>query len=274
MSFEHVQDHREYLIREYQMRLGRNPHYSQRAFARDLGLSSSGLNDFLKNKLKFSLKRLTDISKKLSLTAEQTIHWTDLCELRFTKSALQKRVIKNRIQLRINDERNNITVEQFKVISEWQYMAILELIQINPQMYSSADRIAKKLDLTLSKTKESLKRLQEVGLLKINSDRIFQVCESTFVNNNIPSSAIRNFHYQIMSKAQDALEKQPMDKRYNSSVMIGIPQNKVLSVSEEINQMIVKILEPYSKIDSEAKNIQLYCLATQFFNLTNDKDKA
>lgn len=95
--------------------------YSQRAFARDLNLAASSLTDFLKDRIRFTEDRVAVIGKKLGLSNEQMIHWSDLMDLQFTQNPEKKSLAKVRVKARLKATRNSISNDEFQVVSEWFY---------------------------------------------------------------------------------------------------------------------------------------------------------
>ncbi len=66
---------RSYLEKEYKTRLKLNSSYSKRAFARDLGLSPTSLNDFLLGKRNLGLKNIDKIFKYLKKKSSINCSW-------------------------------------------------------------------------------------------------------------------------------------------------------------------------------------------------------
>lgn len=263
----YTEDHREYLKRELAARVSRRPHYSQRAFARDLGLSPSSLTDFLKGRIGFSPGRITQISKQLNLSSEQREHWKDLVETKFNRDLAKRKLSLLRVKARLDAEHNALSIQEFKTISEWHYLAFLELIEINPYKYSDLKKAASELGITLKLLKESVQRLIDLKLLRTNEQGHYEVDPNTQFGNHAPSEAIRSFHLQILDKAQKALETHEMSRRFNSSTFIGLPKEKVPVIMDELKSLAYKVLEPHLQNVAPESKEELYCLSIQFFDL-------
>lgn len=267
MSFQFVDDHRGYIQRELQFRLQRRPLYSQRALARDLEISPSTLTDFLKGRLALSSGRISQICKKMGLSNEQKQHWIDLTTYKFSQNSMKKKESYIKIQARMATEKNAISLEEFKVISQWVHFAFLELIEMNSKKYSNLKTAALALAITLPELKDSVRRLLELRLLRQNSDGEYSVDQSTHVGNGAPSEAIRAFHSQILHKAMTALDQQPMAERFNSSIFVGLPKTKIPEVIESLKSLSHQALEPHLLANTGVEKESLYCLSLQFFNL-------
>lgn len=271
MSFQFVEDHRGYIQRELQFRMQRRPLYSQRALARDLELSPSTLTDFLKGRLALSSGRIAQISKKIGLTDEQCKHWVDLTTYKFSRNTIKKKESQVKIQSRIATEKNAISLEEFKVISQWSHFAFLELIEMNSKKYSSLKTTAQALSLPLSEIKETVNRLLSLKLLKVDENGNYRADQSTHVGNGAPSEAIRSFHNQILQKAQTALDQQRIDERFASSIFIGLSKAQIPSIIESLKSASHQILDPYVQTNVDIEKDRLYCLSLQFFNLIPEK---
>lgn len=268
MNAQFVEDHREYILRELNRRAHRRPFYSQRAMARDLNLAPSTLTDFLKGRIALSPGRINQLTKILGLNQEQAQHWKDLIAAQFSKKQEIKSLSLIRIRSRIESEKNSLTLEQFKTISEWQHLAVLELIEMNAEKYSQISVTAKELGLTAAETRIVFGRLEAQGLLKKDQEtKRYSVLPSTHVGNSVPSEAIRRFHKDLLEKALLALAHQPMEKRFFTSALVGLTEDQFQRVKECLEHMPSKLFDPYLAEKTNRPKDQLYCFSLQFFNL-------
>lgn len=267
MSYLFTNDHREYIKRELTARVRRRPLYSQRAFARDMGLAPSSLTDFLKGRIGFSSGRISQISKQLGLSVEQKEHWSDLVESKFSRDIDKRKLSLIRVKARLEAEKSALTMEEFKTISEWQHFAYLDLVDMNSAKYSDVKVAAAALQLPLKVMKESTQRLIHLKLLRETESGNYEVDPRRNVGNQIPSEGIRSFHHQILEKAMIALETQSMDRRFNSSTTVGLPKSKIPIIIQELQSMCFKILEPHLQAANGEPSEELYCLGIQFFDL-------
>ena len=271
MTFQYVSEHREYLQREYLARARRRPLYSQRAFARDIGLSPSALTDYFKGRIRLSSGRIALVGKTIGLTSEQRQHWVDLLDMKYSKTTEVKKLSELRVKARIQSQSHSISVDQFKVISEWFHMAYLELIQLNAAKYSDIKAAALALDIPVRALRVAVKRLEAVKLLAKDESGNFVVKAWTVLGDSIPSLAVRQFHAQMLKKAVTALEEQPMDRRFVSTTMVALPKVEVERILENIKTLAVRYLEPYSQAPAADKD-SLYCLSLQFYDLLSRKE--
>lgn len=265
MSFQYVNEHREYLRKELNQRVQRRPLYSQRAFARDLGLSASSLGDYLKGTMRLSAGRICQISKTIGLTAEQRQHWIDLLDEKFARSEETRQLAHLRVKARLQAQTHSISVDEFKVISEWFHLAYLELIEMDTAKYSDAKVAAASLGIPMKSLKVAIKRLSDAGFLKKDENGFFQVDPSTRLGDSVPSEAIRQYHTQLLKRASAAIETQDMSRRFNSSTIIALPKKDVEKILTELQMLALRFLDPYTKPATSKDS--LYCLSLQFFDL-------
>ncbi|MBC7741523.1 MAG: TIGR02147 family protein [Bdellovibrionaceae bacterium] len=274
MSLQFFSEHREYLKREYEARLSRRPLYSQRAFARDIGLSSSALNDYFNGRIRLSSGRVAQVSKSIGLTTEQRQHWIDLLEMKYAKAPEIKKISELRVKSRMQSQSHSISLDQFKVISDWYHLAYVELIQMDAEKYSDLKVSAAALGLPLKSLKLGVKRLEDLTLLKKDANGFYTVNPSTTLGDNIPSMAVRQFHSQMIKKANAALEEQPMQHRFASSTMVALPKAEIEKIMADIKFLALKYLDPYLVQSQNSKKDALYGFTLQFFDLLAQKESS
>lgn len=273
MAFQYVTEHRDYLKREYQARAQRRPFYSQRAFARDIGLSPSSLNDYFKGRIRLSIARAQQIGKMIGLNLEQRQHWVDLLEMTYGKNDEIKKGSELRVRCRLQSQSHSISVDQFKVISEWFHLAYIELLQLDAKKYSDLKTGAMALNIPLRTLKTAVRRLEALALIKRDSEEVFHVNSSTQLGDSIPSMAIRQFHTQMIKKAAVALEEQPLERRFASTSMVALPQSDIDKILVDIKTLALRYLDPYLNQSRNTPKDSLYCLSLQFFDLLPEKER-
>ncbi len=270
-----VSKHTDYLSNELQNRMARRKAYSQRAFARDLSLSVSTLNDYLRGRLKISDARIVSLSKAIGLNLEQRNHWIDLIQLERCKDQETKQELKVRIESRLSAQMHSISLDQFKIVSNWYHLAYIELLSINATKYSSVTKAAKALGIKPSEMNKAIQRLVKLELIKKNSDGIFESNQSHRMGDGVSSLAIRQFHKQMITKAKAALDEQPMNKRFASSTIVALPSSEVENIMADIKTLALRYLDKNLNSASRSPKIKkekLYCLTLQFFNLLQDEE--
>jgi uncharacterized protein (TIGR02147 family) len=242
LLFKAAQD---YLQLEYDLRRARRPAYSMRAFARDLGMSPSGLNDFMKSRVGMSEARIHKISAFLHWSTERTQHFQDLIRTKFDKDRGVRAAAQTRVRARLKQGSGALSVDEFKTISEWHHLVILELCELRDQV--EAKQIAKELGISSVQAAQALRRLLKLNLL-VQGEKGYKPSEvNTHFGDNAPSEAIRFFHSQIIERAQKALQEVPLAERNSQSMIFSIDRKDAAKMSAEIRNAISNIVNRYAQ---------------------------
>lgn len=180
----------------------RNPQLSLRAFALRLGLSSGGLSEILAGKRNLTPGLKRKIADKLVLSPRETQDF-------FNRDLPGKLKSKT-------DERITLSQDQFHVISDWWYFAMLCLIDTTG-FKNRAQWIAKRLGLAVATVEESWDRLFRLGYLIKKEDRIQLSSPKFKTTDNLRDLSIRKAHLQDLKLIEKALLDTPMDLRDNTA---------------------------------------------------------
>lgn len=270
MSIEYYpQDSRHYLKSEFEARSRRRPHYSLRAFARDLELSPSSLSEYFNGKLTFSEERVISVCKKLQIKPIHQEHWLDLIKMESGVSKADQELAAVRVRARLKQEKGTIALDLFKTISDWYHYALLELIDID-ERYQDPKVAGQALGINTKQVKEAWDRLIKVGLAQ-KVEGCYKACQlNTFAGEDIPSEALRNYHAGLIGKALIAQEVQPIEKKEFLSIIFSFKQEDLKAIKDELYEFQVDLTNRYAQ--KKNKNA-VYCLSTQLFNLVSETPK-
>ncbi|RYZ71168.1 MAG: TIGR02147 family protein [Proteobacteria bacterium] len=256
----------DYLKVELQSRRDRRSEYSLRAFARDLNLSPSTLSEILNEKVGLSPLKGKEVARRLKLPSAHSDHFCDLLAAKSSRSASQRKEAQIRATARLRSTNAHQSIEKFKLISDWQHNAILELVDLNPK-YHSLEAISKALGITKKLARESVERLSQLGELTIGVEGWKTASAVTFVGEQIPSEAIRSYHVQILKKALEALQTQSVDEREFQSSFFAIDTADLKSLKEDISKMRREIMKKYGHKPTKNK---VYSLSLQLIRLSEE----
>ena len=260
-----LKDPREYLKFEHEMRRARRPSYSMRAFARDLEVSPSSLNDFLKGRVGMSNDRIERIASVLRWSEKRKDHFQDLIAAKYEKDVGAKLSAQTRIRSRLKDGTFGLSVDAFRAISEWHHLVILEICECKDGM--DAAGIAKELSLPATTAQQAVKRLVSLGLLQKSASGLKPVESASHFGDDAPSDAIVAFHCQVMQLAQKALQEKPTNEREALSVMFSMNQQDLEKMNAEIKKSVMSIINRYAQ--SLSKN-HIHTVALQSFPIWTD----
>lgn len=223
----------------FDFRKNKNPHYSIRAFARDLEMSPSRLSELMNNiggGISGSLA--TKMSNNLKLKPQEKKFFLDT----ILATSARNRQVRKLASKRIEKAKKSkllleLQEEQFKIISDWYHAAILELTQID-SFHKSPDWIAQTLGISEVQAKEAVTRLKKVGLIQVRSDGAWEIHPDAYQTFSKSSLAVRKFHQQIMSMAAQSIAHDPALERECQAMIVAIPKKSLPKFSEKMRDFL------------------------------------
>lgn len=259
--------YRSILRSEFEKREKHNPSYSLRAFARDLEIIPSRLSEIFSSKQGLSPIKAESIAKKLGFNPLESEFFVALVEKEHGRSQLSKEAAIIRLKKFGMREQKKMSMELFKLISNWEHLAILEIVQLG-NARSTTSWIAKRLGITTDMAKDCVERLLHVGLLTNEKGKLKRVDDSLFVwPSQIPSASIKNYHQGVIEKSLHSLFTHPVEMREFSSVVMPIDSTKI----PEAKKMIREFSFELNKfLISSKKKDRVFYYASQFFGIDQE----
>lgn len=227
-------DYRTHLDQELKRRRSVNPSYSLRSFARTLGINPGFLSSVLNGK--------RSLSAPMALTLAQKLGWSESAALKV----------------------ESVTLNQFRVISDWYHLAILELTFLKDFKPDPA-WIGSKIGIPAEEARSAIERLLALGLLERSGKTYKKSARHIGTVGDVPSQAVRNFHLQMIEKAKASIQEQSIDERHIAGTTFSISRTDVITVKREIE----KFRNRLRKILDHSAGEEVYQLEIQFFNLTH-----
>ena len=233
---------RSLLQQEYLRRQNKNPSYSIRAFARQIGLYHATLSALLAGKRKITEKSAKKIADAIGLDPASVATSTPY----FT-----------------------IQQDAFNSISEWHFDAILEMsnikqLKLNPQSISVA------LDISLTEARVALETLTRLDLMQKTTNDNYELTHRNTTNildPNFTNAAMKKYQKNILEKSLDALENTPKTEREHASLTLAI-QKKDLPAIKELLKKFRHDLNAFVQ-RKQAKPDEVYQYQVSFFPLSN-----
>jgi uncharacterized protein (TIGR02147 family) len=235
---------RQYLQSELVRRCQRNPRYSIRAFAKALGMDASTLAKILNGKRKLGQKAILAMSAKLDI-----------------QPSLMSEI------LGLNNKYQQLEQILFDVLSDWQYMAILELMTVD-SFQADPRWISRALGISLSESKSYIQKLLDVGMLKIDESGKWHDTSSGKTTNIAPgltSISLRQLQRSFLTQAIAALENVPLNQRDQTSMIMAIDVRLLPKARERVRQFRRDLAKFLSR--SGERN-DVYNLSISLFPLT------
>lgn len=255
----------EFLGRELDRRVKVNPRYSQRGFARSLGLSPGELSEILRGKRKLGLKGALKISRSMGLNPAETKHILHLAQVERSREwNIETRLTAEPVPLTSSSVDNDV----FHLVSEWYYFPILSLFETKDFRWNSI-WIAKRLGITRTQAKVAMERLLRMSLVKKELGRF--VCSNDLVSTGgAPSEAIRQYHRQLLSKATHALDFHPVQERDVSGVGFACDPRDMEAIRMEIRDFEQRLVSKYRKARGAT---DVYHIEVALFRLTTGESE-
>jgi uncharacterized protein (TIGR02147 family) len=260
-----IQDHVQTLRAELKFRRERNPGYSLRSFGRDLGLAPSALSSLLNGKKGLSEEKAAGIAQKMGLSESER----EFFLLSARASHARKKTERLGAEAELTSRKNSHLMKESELAlaQGWHHQAILELTELKACEHS-VEWFAKRLNLSTAETAAAVARLTKLGWLKLEKGRYSANWASTEISSDLPSSAIKGFHRQILAKADEALLNQDLAAREFQSTTFAFDAKKMKEAKQAIRAFQRKFAHQFYSA-SKAKN-SVYQISVQFFRLDKE----
>lgn len=230
------------------MRRSRNALYSMRAFARDLNLGVGSLSEVLSGKRELSKSNLLKVLQNIELPPEQ-------------KSTLLKR---EAVKAQTSEDVHQLLLDdQFKLISDWYYIAILNLAKLKVNKAAPL-WIAKRLNIEVYQSIEAIERLERLGLLKVIKGRLLRTAQPLTTSSDLPSTAIRKHHAQNLLLAEKSLHRDPVHLREFASVTMPVNLKNL----PKLKALLLKTRKKAADLLEDSHATEVYTLSFQLFPVT------
>lgn len=228
----------------------RNPQYSLRAFARDLKVSPSRVSNIVSGKALPGKIVRDRLASSLNLNKSEVEYLNYLID-------------KTRHYAKDSRKAHQLSEKDYAFLPEWYHYAILNLME-TVSFQSDVTVIAQRLALPPEVVQDSLNKLTEAGLIQKTRSGLKPTYKNLTSTSDIPSSALKYFHNQLINKGLDSLIHDPVDVRDITSVIIpSNPENiyKVKMLAREFRKQANEIL-------GQGKKTEVYSVCMQIYPLT------
>jgi uncharacterized protein (TIGR02147 family) len=244
----------DFLLGELTRRKKKNPSYSLRSFARDLGISPGHLSGLMNGKKPLTVRQATVIAGKLQLSPAQ-------------RSKLLKALAPAlRDEEWTADQLRPLREDEFRLISDWYHIAILNLVRLG-KVTGGAKELAERLGISEVQALEAVERLERLRFIVCDGDQMRRSAKPLRTSHDVPSRAIRNYHRQNLELAQRKLETVPLELRTFSSMTMPVNLSKLPVVKE----MIEKFKDQVSAELEEGDKQDVYTFSLQLFPVTQHR---
>jgi uncharacterized protein (TIGR02147 family) len=205
----------EVLLSEFQRRKTRNPAFSLRAFAKQIGIPAGRLSQYFSGKRAISEAAARRIAERMSLSPDQ--------EKQFLALIYAERIRKGDSLKNIAGDSafQEISADSFAVLSDWYYFAILNLLKIKG-FRSDPAWIGERLGISTAKAKHAVCRLKRVGLLVEKRGHLVRVDKPLRTSDGLAFRALRISHEQSLQQAIHRLHEVSLAFRDITSMTMAV----------------------------------------------------
>jgi uncharacterized protein (TIGR02147 family) len=235
----------------------KNPQYSLRAFARELEIDSSNLSSILTKKRGIPKHRVQAIIDKLQLSP--------LEEELFKASTIRKKNAIDSIKVEDIERKYLLDQKYYKVTSEWDYYAFLQLITIK-NIPHDMEYLAIRLGIQKERILKIVKDLEDLKFIASNPDGTFtRKVPSLETSEEIENKALQASHQEALKLASEKLINTDVKQRDFSSVTMAINPDRL----PEAKAIIREFQEKLYALLADGLQTEVYQFNCQLFPLTH-----
>ena len=251
----------------------KNPKFSLRAWARQMGYQNPSL---LFQVLRGERRLKMDLAMKLATNMQlkgKALRYFELIVLNRTcQTEAEKRVYEamlTKMRPKKFQELHHLSAEMFLAASDWYHWAILAMVVL-PDFEPDVEWMHRRLEGDVDKRtlKAAWERLLRLRLVSQGPDGKYRRGDHEnnilFIASQVPSAAIRQYHSQMIEKARAAVETQTVEERLLWGATMPIRKENLPKVAEILAEAHKQVME----LEAPENGEEVYQLNSQFFRLT------
>ncbi len=234
----------------------KNKTYSLRSYAKKVGVSATALSEMMNGKRAITRKTAIKILENLDLSSKEKekINKLELCKKAYESE--QKKYFK-------------LDAEQYHMISDWYYFAILSLSETH-DFSDDAAWVAERLNIPVSDAKDALEKFEQLQILKKDEAGTLRPPGVSFkMSVGTEQQAFRKRHADNLKVAVDSLERFAPEFADFSSMTMSVDCELI----PEAKELILNFRRKLAQFLESGKKEEVYKLNIQLFPLTNPKER-
>lgn len=235
----------------------RNPAFSLRAFSRRIGLQASAVSEILSGKRSITRKMALRILKGLAVSP------AEVQKVLRAYGPRERPLIESAGGARILDY-SRIDMDQFHVIADWYYFAILSLADTSG-FRGEPGWVAKRLGIKIPEARVALERLERLEMLSRRADGTLGPTGKQFETSaDVTHLSLRRHHVQNLDLARRALEQDELHEREFTFISMATDPIRMPEIKKRIRAFRDELCAEFENGARE----QVYRMCIQFFPLT------
>jgi uncharacterized protein (TIGR02147 family) len=260
-------NYRDFMRDFYATAKAENSKHSFRYFARLAGFKSSSVfKNVMDGKRNIAHYNLDAYAKALQLNKEETYYFRNLVLLNQAETIEEKQeYAKAILRSRLYKVIHPLGAAQYHFYAQWYWAVIWEFASL-PGFKQDPQWIAEHLSptVTTSEVKRALDELLKLGLLQRDTDgKIRKATGNLATSDEVASTAIAQWHREMLNRASESISRVPREKRDVSSITFAMSSDMAAKVKEKIQKFRKEIVE-MQKVSEQGADM-VYQLNLQFF---------
>lgn len=256
------EDFKLFLADELDRRATRNPKYSLRAFARDLGISFSRLSEVISKNEGINRSTAVKIADRLKMSELEKEYFEQLVLARHGRTVDLRTRAENKIKTFKAKRHFTLLRENFNgLLTKWYYVPLMEFLTLK----ETADftEVGKALDISKDEVAAAVSHLTDLGYIESKGNGRWKKSSPFLkIESATPARSIRDYHASLLDKAHLALQTQPIAKRKYLSTVFGVRKEFVEEARKELENFNRNFIDRFAAED-EADSV--YCFAVQLY---------
>lgn len=266
--YEYI-DPAEYLTDALEEKKEKNPAFSLRSWAQQLGMKSHGpLHAMLKGQRNIPKKYIPLIIKSLKLQGKEAKFFELLVDLSRAKSMEEKELYRERLQALSPKELREVSdIEAYKYITEPLHIIIAEMTELKV-FKNSLGWIKMRLrpHLNLKDAEEIVERLINLEILKKEGHKLKKQIQHIYTSKEVMNKAVQLYHKKMGALAIEQISEQSIDQREFNAISFNIKKKDLPKIKEFIREFSDQMVQNFEA--SSGQGEETYHLNVQFFSLT------
>ena len=210
-----------------------NPHFSLRAFARQVDVSPAVLSRILSGKRRLTFKLAIRIADALMMGPIEREELYSLFSI----------TVSDKSDSREDHYEKELTIDCFNALKNWYHYGLTQLVLMK-SFKEDPKWIAKMLSISELEAKMAIDRLLRLEILDRNEEgELFRTNFHLTTSTDVAASGIRYFQKQILEKSIYSLENDDLREKDITSITIAINEERIIEAKKEIMKFRKKMAE-------------------------------
>lgn len=263
----------ELLGRFLRLKKERNPRYSARALARDLGVAASYVSGLLAGKKNIPVERLGEIARALGMDEiafrmlKRAILQAESEKLAFSLG-LAKETKKRRTKKKeVLDDFKEVSQPLMRLLERWYMIAVMDLVTCD-NFEEDPRWIAERLGIAPHEARTALEDLKANGLIEKRLDRWVKCADKIRLPTHQSLPLVRGFHNEMIKRAQRDLRERTDHASFSRRSITGLTIAANPANLERARHHLLQAIYECAEILTEGPCTEVYQLNSQLFPLT------